>query len=450
MSFKNQYFVIDTSALLFDPTSLTYFTEGTVLLPVSVIQELDKHKDRQDHIGSIARSLNRQLYELHKLGDLSAGIKCPKFNVTIRVVKEDLNDVPPSLDKNCMDDRILSVCLTYLKVKSRKNKVSLLTNDLNLSLKAAAYGVKNFDFQPEAKYFEAEYKGHRELIYTEDLNVNNLFIPEERKIECPKTLNAIENEFFFIKKQDGKGVARCVNKNGFLHKLDDNLRAYKIKPLNNEQLFALHLLMDPKVKVVALTGLAGSGKTILSCAAGLIQTIEPDKRKYEKLILSRSLVVLAGKDKLGFLPGTAKEKLDPYLIPLRDAIDFILGHKANALDYFTATATGHDMSEPNKPRIEIEPLQYIKGRTLRSAYFIVDEAQNLSLQELKTIISRTDEFSKIILLGDADQIDNPYLNKTNNGLIQVIERFKGSHLFGHVALQEGIRSDVATLASKLL
>lgn len=446
VTYKGHYFVIDTSALLFDPTALTYFDGGTVLISVSVVQELDKHKDRSDHIGAIARSINRQLYELKKIGNLTTGVK--KDGVTIKIIQENLDDIPNTLDRHSMDDKILSVCFTLLKQKTKKNKVHLVTNDLNLSLKAAAYDIDSFDFQPETRYLEPEYKGFRNI---DSVEVDTQKFYKDRKIVCPDKLNPAENEFFYFTNPTTKGgLFRSIYREGFLHKLDDNVRCYKIKPLNNEQLYAMSLLLDPTIKLVTLTGYAGTGKTLISIAAGLVQCIEPDYRKYEKLIISRSLTVLAGKDKLGFLPGSLKEKLDPYLIPLRDAVDFVLGEKANALDYLTATATGPNMNIHNKPKVEIEPLQYIKGRTLRNSFFIVDEAQNLSLAEVKTIISRIGEDSKIILLGDADQIDNPYLNKINNGLSQVIEKFKGCKIYGHVDLKEGVRSALATEAAERL
>lgn len=443
MQYKGHYFVIDTSALLFDPSVLTYFSGNTAVIPVSVIQELDKHKDRIDHIGSLARLINRQLYDLKKLGNLNSGVKDEKSLVTIKVVQEQLEDVPHSLDKNIPDDRILSVCFTLIKQKINIKKIHLISNDLNLSLKASAYDIDTFDFQPENKYLNPTYTGFREIKLSEAMDINSMFSPEGH-MECPIELNAEENECFVVTDLlENKEVFKCRHKQGSLYKIKDSLKCYKIKPLNNEQLFALDLLLDPEIKLVTLTGLAGSGKTLLSVAAGLVQSIEPDYRKYERLIISRSLVVLSGRDKMGFLPGDIKEKLDPYLIPLRDAMDFILGEKSNALEYLTAKATGTNINTHNKPKVEIEPLQFIKGRTLRNAFFIVDEAQNLSLAEVKTIVSRIGENSKIVLLGDSDQIDNPYLNKTNNGLSQVIEKFKGSKLYGHVSLKEGVRSALA-------
>ena len=449
-NYKGHHFVIDTSALLFDPGSLTYFKNSTVHLPVSVIQELDKHKDRLDHIGAIARSVNRKLYNFKKLGSLSTGVKCEATGVTIKVVQEVLSDVPSSLDKNLPDDRILSVCLTLSKNSTKKNKVHLITNDLNLSLKADAYNIDSFEFQPESKYLESTYTGFKDITW-EDNSAEIQEFYETKKVVLPNNLEMESNEFLRVRDTKGNVIIKAVHCDGKLYPLDEKiLKFYKIKPLNDEQLFAMQLLINPKVKIVTLTGGAGTGKTILSAAAGLYQSIEPEHRNYEKLILSRSLVVLSGKDKMGFLPGTIKEKLDPYLIPLRDAIDFILGDQSNALEYLTASATNPNFGGKGKPRVEIEPLQYIKGRTLRSSFFIVDEAQNLTINELKTIVSRIDSFSKIILLGDSDQIDNPYLNRTNNGLSQVIEKFKGSPLYGHITLQEGIRSDLATLAAKLL
>ena len=224
------------------------------------------------------------------------------------------------------------------------------------------------------------------------------------------------------------------------------------KPLNNEQKFAIDLLLDPKIKLVTLTGLAGSGKTLISVAAGLAQTLE-HPQEYDRLVISRSLVLLSGKDKLGFLKGGVQEKLAPYLLPLKDAIDQLMPD-SDAFDYLTATnfndPDSNGSSSKSKPKIEIEPLQYIRGRSLRDVYFIIDESQNLTLNEVKTIVSRAGEGTKIILLGDLHQIDNPYISKSTNGLAQVIERFKDSKIAGHISLREGVRSALATEAAEKL
>lgn len=449
MKIKNGHFVIDTSALLFDPASLTFFPKSHVYIPVSVLQELDGHKDRLDEVGSNARTVNRTLYDLKKVGDLNKGVKCPDKDVIVHVVPEELDDIPVSLSKESPDNRILSVCITLLKDEKLKDKVYLITNDLNLGLKAEAYGIKNFAFQPEAKYVKTEYKGYREIEDAEDLVIDDLY--QKKSLSCPKRLSALENEYFIIKNKMSKQSAMCVHREGKLLLIDNDISCMGIKPLNSEQMFALDLLLDPDIKLVTLTGLAGSGKTLLSIAAGLHQCTGM-KGEYERMMISRSLVLLSGKDKLGYLKGGIKEKLEPYLLPLKDAIDQVMGEDNLAFEYLTGSISDNPDKNVNKkqPKIEIEPLQYIRGRSLRNVFFIIDEAQNLTLSEVKTIISRAGEGAKIVLLGDTHQIDNPYLTKHTNGIAQVIERFKESKIAGHISLREGVRSELATEAAERL
>ena len=443
MKFKNQFFVIDTSSLLFDPASLTHFKGNTMVIPISVIQELDRHKDRDDQVGYNARTVNRKLHELKRKGDLSKGVLDEESGVTIKITKEVVEDLPPSLDRNLADDRILSVCFTLRKSKKLSNKVYLITNDLNLGLKATPYGIKSFEFEPQDRYVSSNYQGHRELAEADDLLIDLIY--QHGSIPAPARLNAIENEFFLIKNSITNKSIRCICKNNQIIKLDKESSIKNIKELNNEQFYAMNLLMDPKIKLVTLTGVAGTGKTLLSIAAALAQTLDRHPT-YDRIVLSRSLVVMSGRDKLGFLKGSLREKLDPYLLPLKDAIDQVLGKEAEGFDYLTATTEGID-KKPQKAKIEIEPLQYIRGRSLRDVFFIVDESQNLTIAEIKTIVSRMGEGSKIILLGDVDQIDNPYVGKQTNGLTQLVEKFKGSKLAGHVTLSKGVRSELASEAA---
>jgi PhoH-like ATPase len=450
ISVKNNYFILDTSALLFDPNSLTYFKDNYVYIPVSVIQELDKHKDRLDNVGQNARQVNRKLHDLKKLGKLSGGVKDPESGVSIKLVPDGQDNIPDSLDKTQPDNRILGACFALInKNKKLKNKVHLVTNDLNLGLKAEAFGINNFEFQPDTVYKSTNYIGHREVEEAEDLVINEIY--KKDKYPCPDRLKAINNEFFLIKNPVTKQSVRCIYREKFLYKLSKEIKCYDLKPLNNEQFYALNLLLDPEIKLVTLTGIAGSGKTLLSMAAGLFQCIEKD-HLYEKLIVSRSLVLLSGKDKLGFLKGGLDDKLRPYVLPLRDSLEQVLGDDSggnSSWEYLTGTGTPIG-NKPIKPKIEIEPLQFIRGRSLRNAYFICDESQNLSLGEVKAIVSRMGENSKIIMLGDIQQVDNPYLSKSTNGLTQVIEKFKGSCIAGHITLVEGVRSALSAEAAERL
>lgn len=451
--FKSHYFIFDTSSLLFDPNSLTYFKGNHVYIPVSVIQELDNHKDRLDHIGYNARLINKQLHSLKRLGSLNKGVQDPVGGVSVKLVPERLEDIPESLDKTLPDNRILSVCLTLLKDQKLKSKVHLVTNDLNLGLKAEAYGVHSIEFQPETSVTKDEfYKGYREIEEDNDCLVGTIY--KAKSIPCPPRLDASENECFLIRNSMSKQSVRCIHQGGHLQLIEPDLGCYNIAPLNNEQAYAMKMLLDPEIKLIALTGIAGSGKTLISMATALAQTIDRDEARYEKIIISRSLILLSGKDKLGFLKGSLREKLEPYLLPMKDAIDQVLGEKAAAFDYLTAglsnEGAGMSGQRNRRPKIEIEPLQYIRGRSLRNVIMIVDEAQNLTLAEVKAIVSRIGEGSKIVLLGDVDQVDNQYLTRQTNGLSQVIQKFKGSKLFGHIYLTGGCRSELATEAAERL
>ena len=445
---KNHYYILDTSALLFDPSSLTYFKNNYVVIPAAVIEELDKHKERMDEVGSNARSVNRALYKLKDLGKLTIGVKDKDSSVTIILMDGDLEDIPASLDKSKADNRILGICFSIIKTKKiDNNKVHLITNDLNLGLKAQIYGIDSNEFKPEEKYQITDYIGYREIDDTDITSIDSIYA--NGKIIIPKKFNAIENEYFLIKNHISKQSVRCVHKDGFLHKINsDKQKCYNIKPLNNEQVYAMDLLLNPDIKIVSLTGLSGSGKTLISVAAGLAQCLEKSKN-YDRLIISRSLVLLSGRDKLGFLKGSLREKLDPYMLPLKDAIDQVVGENSGAFEYLTAT-TFDNVQRSNKPKIEVEPLQYIRGRSLKNAFFIVDEAQNLTINEVKAITTRMGDNAKLILLGDTDQVDNPYLSRSTNGLSQVIEKFKGSKLAGHIYLKEGVRSQLSKEAAERL
>lgn len=446
-------YVLDTSALLFDPDALTHFKSSHIYIPVSVLQELDRHKDRLDEVGRNAREINRKLYDLKQKGSLRDGVSCEDSEVTVFVFAETLEDVPFQLDSKVADDRILSASITLTKGGKYSGEVYLVTNDLNLGLKAEAYGIKSFAFQPLDKYRDTEYRGVREILEYEDLesiDIGSLY-KAPFKVKCPDSLSLNENEYLILKNPHNKQSARAVYRSGYIHLLNKDFDCYGIKPLNVEQYFAIEALLNPEIKLVTLTGRAGSGKTLISVATGLMQCLDSKEKLYERIVVSRSLVLLSGKDKLGFLKGGIKEKLDPYLLPLKDAVDQVVGTDALAFDYLTATTVGPvENTKPSKPKIEIEPLQYIRGRNLNNVFFIVDEVQNLTLMEVKTIVSRIGEGAKIILLGDIDQIDNPYLSKYTNGMSQVVERFKDSKIAAHISLKDGVRSQLASEAAERL
>lgn len=427
----NKIYVLDTSALLQDPACLTFYEGSTVILPVTVLGELDKHKTRMDAVGKNARHIPRLLAKYRKRGDYLNGVTLEYHDITIKFFIEKREDIPDSLDSNKPDNRILSVCLSFKKEPG--NKVFLVTNDMYLSLKAEVYGIKALEFRGTDLLNIFEYKGHRVIEESVRLNINKIY--NEKVIKCPKNYKFNENECCLIRNSNSKQSVRCRFKDGNLYLINPNIRCNKIKPLNNEQTYVMDLLLDPTVPLVTITGKAGTGKTLLTVACGIQHVLHTEK--YRKLVVSRSLELLSGRDKLGYLKGGLDEKLAPFILPLRDAVDQVIGEDKDGFAY---------MQKDNK-KLEVEPLQYIRGRSITNTFFIVDEVQNLTKQDVKTIVTRMGEGSKIVLLGDLDQIDNSYLTKSSNGLAQVIEKFKDSPLTGHIELAEGVRSPLATEAS---
>lgn len=436
-------YVFDTSALLTDSNSITFYKNSTVVLPISVISELDKHKTRLDEVGKAARDVHKFLNDIKDKGNIVHGVLHEDSGVTIRLMIENFDDIPPSLNKEVVDDRILSACFTLQRENPEKrDQVYFVTNDYNLSLKATAYGIKSLDYTDISGVKTSSYLGHKEVFATKALSVDKIY--KDKVVECPKSLQLFENEYALIKdKANPKHAVRVRYSSGKLHLLSQDLHCYKIKPLNSEQAYLLDLLLNPEIKLITVSGKAGTGKSLISIAAGLEQTIGKIPR-YNKLIISRSLEPLSGKDRIGFLKGSLDEKLAPYILPLKDAIDFALGDELGDKDAFWY------LKNDPKQRLEIEPLQYIRGRSIPKAYMIVDEAQNLTKEQIKTILTRMGQDSKIILLGDLDQIDNYYVNKYTNGLAQTIERFKDLKLAGHIELTRGVRSDLANAAADLL
>jgi PhoH-like ATPase len=437
---KNNYYVLDTSVLLADSNSITHFSNNTVIIPVSVLKELDKHKDRMDEVGKNARDVHKFLHNLTKKGNITKGVTHRASNVKVMFVVEDLADIPTSLSEDQEDDRILSTCFSIKKTfkKGTRQKVTLVTNDYNLALKAAAYNVKFMDYRGSTQAKISSYKGYRELSAARSLNVDKIY--RMGAVKAPKTYKFNENEYCLIRdKANPKHTVRCRQADGYLQLVPHDIRTSSIEPLNNEQTYVMDLLLNPDIELVTICGKAGCGKTLLSVACGLEQTIG-SRNLYNRLIISRSLEPLSGKDRIGFLKGNMDEKLAPYILPLKDAIDQCLGQKNQGFDYLK------DMQNI----IEVEPLQYIRGRSIPNSYFIVDEAQNLTRQQIKAIITRMGKGSKIILLGDLDQIDNYYLTKYSNGLAQTVEKFKNSKLAGHIELSKGVRSPLATEAADKL
>ena len=434
---SRKIFIIDTSVLLYDKTSIHSFPGNDIVLPMAVLEELDRFKDKPGLLGESARYVNRFLDSLRSI-TAQDGWKCIEdfdHRYSFDTSGKDSHQASAGLDKSQNDNKIIACALRTIDAK-KDTKVIVITKDINLRVKCDALGVKSEDY----------YKDHieddgKDFCGWVDLVINDNEIDDfysERNLDYAKDLDP--NVFVVGKGNNGKSFL-AKNKNGLLKPLVQEMCSlYQVEPRNSEQRFAIEALLDPEIKLVTLTGLAGSGKTFLSLMAALNSTkggaISESLGVKKRLVITRTLQPV-GKD-LGYLPGSMEDKMAPWLAPIMDNVR----HAFNDLTYFQ-----HMMQRGD---IEIAPIPYIRGRTFTDAYVIVDEAQNATIHELKTIITRIGQNSKIVLLGDVDQIDTPYIDKQSNGLSIVIDRFRKSRLAAHVHLSKGQRSDLATEAGRIL
>jgi len=424
--------IVDTSVLLYDKDSIQSFPGNDVFFTLTVLDELDKFKDRAGLLGESARHVNRFLDDLRSEGSLHDGVHCSDLDQTYRVWLSDLSNVKKrlkELDYSKGDNNIIASAI-QIKDLFPDRQVKVITKDINLRVKCDALNIDAEDYYSDhINLGDSDFVGFSELELTDE-EVDELYA--ENKIAMELDLG--QNEFIIGKGQSqGKSIL-CWYKEKDLVRLHDlRLVQTETSPRNKEQKFALHALNDDSIPLVTLTGLAGSGKTFLT----LMSAIEAlDQNRYERIIVTRNMQPV-GRD-IGYLPGDVKEKMAPWMSPLMDNFR----HHFKDRTYFEL------MME--KGLIEIAPLSFIRGRTFSNSFIIVDEAQNASIHELKTIITRIGENSKIVLMGDTDQIDTPYLNKKSNGLAIVIDRMKNSEHSAHVHLKRGERSELATYASKVL
>ena len=424
--------VIDTSVLLYDMRSIHSFPGNDVVIPLIVLDELDRFKEKPGLLGESARYVNRFLDNLREHGKLDQGITIPESDQTIRVaLKTPRYDMLNDWDQDKGDNRIISIALGLKDENNDEDViVKVITKDINLRVKCDALGIHAEDYFADHIDIEAEgeYKGWREIALMPE-QIDDFY---SSSFDVPKDLSLIENEFVVAKAGSSSFIA--LHKNGKFNKLNSKIESIsKIEPKNKEQKFAIESLLREDIPLVTLTGLAGSGKTFLTLMAALEARNRGD---YSRIVFTRSLQSV-GKD-MGYLPGDLKEKMAPWLAPIVDNFR----HVFKDVTYF-------DMMI-ERGEIEIAPLSYIRGRTFNDSFVIVDEAQNATIHELKTIITRIGTNSKVVLLGDTDQIDTPYIGKNSNGLSIVINKFKKSPLHAHVHLARGQRSELASAASKIL
>jgi PhoH-like ATPase len=441
----NKTFVLDTNVLLHDPRAIFSFEDNDVVIPIYVVEEIDTFKKDLSELGRNARQVSRYLDNLRAEGSLAVGVTLDRGG-TLRV-KTTVLSLPEelALDRG-QDSKILAVALEQnLEAKKTNRKVVFITKDTNLRIRADAIGIYTEDFEPERVSADDLYTGFQEIdvdgsVVDQFYAEGGVLLPEP--YYSPNEYVVLVDSARPSHSAFGRAALDVDTQKTRLKPLDAFKQGvWGIRPRNREQHFALDALLDDSIKLVTLVGKAGSGKTLLAIAAGLAKTTE--EQVYQRMLVSRPIFPL-GKD-LGYLPGSVEEKLNPWMQPIFDNVEFLMGLTAKEKSRGRSHRELVDLGI-----VQIEPLTYIRGRSIPSQYMIVDEAQNLTPHEVKTIISRAGEGTKIVLTGDPYQIDNPYVDQTNNGLVHVVNRFRAEKIAAHVVLQKGERSELAELAANLL
>jgi len=430
----NKIFVLDTNVLLHDPNSIYSFGKNTVVIPIYVLEELDNFKKDVSELGRNAREVARNL-DIHRThGSLQKGVHLRNGGV-LKVLFATSDKLHKSMaNSNLMDNKILSVAVN-LKSSEKKSIVVFVTKDTNLRIRADTIGLNAEDYETDKVEVDELYSGSVK-VETDRATIDALYKGEPIVCEDKIPPNG------FVQFTDGTrtAIARNVNDNYIVVPREARDGVWGVKPRNPEQVMLMDLLLDDSVKLVTVVGNAGGGKTLLSIAAALHKVTEEDQ--YQKVTISRPVIPM-GKD-IGFLPGSMEEKLNPWVQPIFDNIDYLI----SASDKKRGNRGAEELI--NLGVLEVLSLTHIRGRTLPNQIMIFDEVQNTSIHELKTIITRAGEGTKIILTGDPQQIDNPYVDSTSNGLVYVVNKFKNEKIAGHVTLTKGERSELAEIATKIL
>lgn len=437
-------FVLDTNVILFDPLAIFKFDDNLVVIPITVLEEMDRFKKDLTETGRNARQFARYLDDIRKRGSLTTGVDIgKKGTLCVDLFHDAEKHLPADLRDDKNDHRILAVAL---KIRNERpnQAVVFVTKDVNLRVKADALGLNSVDYEPSRVTIEELYSG----IATFDVprDVVDSFLTQKRLPFDEKGIQA--NAYIVLRDQKDPEYTVQGRFNGATREVVP-LRvphegAWGIKARNSEQAFIMDALLDDSISLVSLVGKAGTGKTLMALACGLQKVI--DEAKYQKLLVSRPIFPL-GKD-IGYLPGEIEEKLNPWMQPIFDNVDYIVSFSGEKPQKRQSRRAWQELI--SQGMLQIEPLTYIRGRSLAYQFLIVDEAQNLTPHEIKTIITRAGEGTKVVLTGDCYQIDNPYIDSSNNGLTYVVERFKQEEIAAHVTLTKGERSHLAELATNLL
>ena len=441
-------FILDTNVLIHDPEAMFSFDDNDVYLPIYVIEEIDKLKEYSDRVGKSARETSRNIEKLKKEEknsnlSLLKGLK-NSTGGTFRIVlgENDIVNIPDSLNKNLTDNKIIGQALR-IKNENKKRKVILVSKDMNVRIKANVLGMETVDYVKDQIDINQLYEGWKEIEISNDLFsllekapiINwDLVLKEEPKANELIRFKNSNKEILTIYKKEREKLEKQVFA---------DTKVWGVFARNTEQKQAMELLMDERIKLVTLVGKAGTGKTLLAIATALEQVVE--RKLYKKIFIARPIVPM-GND-IGFLPGTEKEKMQPWMLPIYDNIEFLASNKSqtssNEAEKVVAGLESLGL-------LKVEPLTYIRGRSIPQGFIIIDEAQNLTPHEVKTIITRVGKDTKIVFTGDPDQIDNPYLDANSNGLAYIAEKMKNEILVGHIRLVKGERSEISELASRLL
>ena len=440
---EKKTFVLDTNVILHDYRSIYNFTNNDIVIPIVVLEELDKFKKGNDLINFHAREFARELDKISEKDFFNKGASLGKGRgrLFIQAGVEFSEKMKRSFNEDTPDHRILAVT-EYISGKMKEHPVILVTKDMNLRMKARSLGLQAEDYktdQVEDLDFAIN-RGIREIDHF-DINLINAIYDNAGGVDVGKVFpkQEIKGNNYYVLKNGNASVLACYDPLRRVVRKVEKPNVFGIYPKNAEQAFAVDALLNPDIQLVAISGKAGTGKTLLALASALHQ-----HKQYEFIYLARPIVALSSKD-LGYLPGDVNEKVDPYMQPLYDNLGFI---KRRFNMHGAENRLIEELQKDQK--LVISALAYIRGRSLSDVYFIVDEAQNLTPHEVKTIITRAGEGTKMVFTGDIDQIDSPYLDKKSNGLSHLFDKMQGQDIFAHVHLEKGERSRLADLASDLL